>query len=124
MIAEGFSASNLARTVARWEKDADFNELLVKGVRTSLATEAPALLKHALDLATTSKSQFVQAEMTKWLLERAGLVPPRSPTEQAVLRAGSLTLNILPPDTPRVSASRVSPPRADERPGVILQADE
>ena len=106
LLAQGYSEGDVRHAAARWRKAPGFRAAIVVAADQALAELAPMLLHHAMKLALAAPSSFVQAEMTKWLLERAGLPPPPRPQDrQQSLQAGSLTLNILPPSASRLSAA-------------------
>jgi len=90
--ANGYTPAGAKNAARRYRELPELRELILEQSKAKLGTSMPELLRHALHLAFHSKSQFVQAEMTRWLLERAGLEPVKAGTS---VSAGDLTLNII-----------------------------
>lgn len=99
LVQQGYSEGDVRHAAARWRKAPGFQAAIAAAMDQALVEQGPMLLREAIRLAMHAKSDFVRAEMLKWLL------PQVKQDERQVLRAGGLTLNILPPRALKLSTA-------------------
>ena len=88
LVAQGYAEGDVRHASARWRKAPGFQAAIAAAMDQALVEQGPMLLREAIRLALHAKSDFVRAEMLKWLL------PQVKQDERQVSRAGGLTLNI------------------------------
>jgi len=99
-VKAGFTGANVERQVRRLLATPHVTEALASEARRRLSVEAPRALHRMVDLSENARSQRVQFEATKDLLDRAGIGQTLGTASGSV----RLTINLLAP-TPDMAPS-------------------